>query len=470
MTELHLELATPAESLSPVSPLGATACRASLLLRKDVQRHLLMARDELGFHAVRVYGLLADDMGFAQPDGSFDFTKVERALDMLLENGLVPFVELTGLTRMLMPEGGGDGWRVGPPKDWGKWEELVRAFAQALDGRYGCDVEMWHFEVGHEPDVLWTGTQDEFFRLYDLAAAAIKGVHASYRVGGPGTSNPEWLGAFTQHLMKPPEQEQSYSGRCDFISARSGPADSMASVREKVTAALGADIPVIYIAGSGGAAAGSASDDECGRAAAVCRMMADVGVAVAGISPGMMYQNLSDISDERGWQYEPFHGGRGLVTVNDIRKSAFHAFRLLHQHVGYHSSRLRVHWTEPLEGLGCIATRNEDTLRLLLWYHRPPDASAAAPARTAKFTIEGLPESVRRGQVEVIRPEAGSAYETWVESGRPTFVNRDVLDALESASHPASAEVDFRQYPPRLEPGMVMQLLINLPWEENRAY
>ena len=53
--------------------------------------------------------------------------RIEQVLDMLLENQLVPFIELTGLTRMLIPEGSTDGWRVGPPQDWGKWEELVRA-------------------------------------------------------------------------------------------------------------------------------------------------------------------------------------------------------------------------------------------------------------------------------------------------------------------------------------------------------
>jgi len=263
-------------------------------------------------------------------------------------------------------------------------------------------------------------------------------------------------------VMKPSEQAAIDSRRCDFITTRVAPADSILSVREKVTASLGADIPVICIAGSVGVGMTSEYDD-CNRAAAVCQTMA--GLAAGGELTGLIVENLSDISDEAGWQYEPFHGGRGLITVNDIRKSAFHAFRLLHQHVGYHSNRLDMTWSEPVPGLGCLATRNEDTLRLLFWYHRASSLPSGAAMGTAQFFIEGLPVSVRRGQVEVIRPGAGSAYERWVESERPQFVNREVLDELEIAGHPASAEVDFRQYPPRLEPGMVMQLVINLPWE-----
>ena len=97
----------------------------------------------------------------------------------------------------------------------------------------------------------------------------------------------------------------------------------------------------------------------------------------------------------------------------------------------------------------------------MFWLNREPGATA--PAR---FTIEGIPASVTEAQIEVIRPGAGSAFETWVQVGKPQFVNREVLDALELASLPAQATVDFRKYPPRLEPGMVMQLTLNLPYDD----
>jgi hypothetical protein len=186
------------------------------------------------------------------------------------------------------------------------------------------------------------------------------------------------------------------------------------------------------------------------------------------VAHGAVSLDLSDIYEEEsvGLRLEPFHGGRGLVTVNDIRKASFNAFRLLRDHSGYHSQRIPVRWTDPIEGLGCLATKEEYTLRLLAWYHPEPPAIGASPRGMAAFGVEGLGESIRFGQVEVIRPGAGSPYETWLKAGRPPFVNRELLDALEDASHPAVAEVDFREYPPRLEPGMVMQLTIPLPYDE----
>jgi hypothetical protein len=100
-------------------------------------------------------------------------------------------------------------------------------------------------------------------------------------------------------------------------------------------------------------------------------------------------------------------------------------------------------------------------LRLLFCLAREP--GAAGPVR---FTIEGVPATVSDAHVEVIRPGAGSAFEAWNQLGKPQFVNREVLDSLELASLPAQANVNFREYPPRLEPGMVMQLTINLPFDE----
>ena len=72
----------------------------------------------------------------------------------------------------------------------------------------------------------------------------------------------------------------------------------------------------------------------------------------------------------------------------------------------------------------------------------------------------------------------------WLNEGFTVYAERRILEALEGAeaaelhaavglhdleiaSHPGTAEVDFREYPPRLEPGMVMQLTISLPFDEN---
>ena len=67
------------------------------------------------------------------------------------------------------------GWAY-PPKDYQKWAELVFQFAKQLRERYGdAEVKTWLWEVWNEPDIeYWKGTPEEYFKLYDYSADAVR--------------------------------------------------------------------------------------------------------------------------------------------------------------------------------------------------------------------------------------------------------------------------------------------------------
>lgn len=494
MTQLHLDLNAPRQAVNSVWTFGGDAGHAASLLRADVRRQIRICHEELGFRHVRCAGILSDDMGVAQDDGTYDFTKVERVLDVLLEAGLTPLLDLSAVPRSLTR----DGLQDCEPAEWPRWHALIHAFATFLDGRYGCDVEQWHFEIDRSDEDV---PPENFFRLYDIAAGAIKQVQPAYRVGGPGAVSAASLDAFLEHVAEkrnpsrqhssgasrlseagegaettsqPSDELKAEASRCDFITARLDPREAasdaalrerFAAARARVTATLGEATPLFCTEVHGPAGDESTSaHDACDFAAFTCQTV--VALAADDACQGVVVQNISDIDFpiDDSLRRDPFHGGRGLLTVNDVRKAAFNALHILRQHGGYHALRVPFTWSDSIDGLGCLATMEEHTLRVLAWYC--PPAGVPLPPGGARFTIEGLAESVKWGQVEVIRPGAGSAYEAWEKIGRPQFVNRDVLDALEGASQPAAAEVDFQEYPPRLEPGMVMQLTIPLPWGE----
>ena len=77
--------------------------------------------------------------------------------------------------------------------------------ASHLVERYGLDeVARWGFEVWNEPnlEVFWTGTQDDYLRLYDEAARALKDVDTRLTVGGPSTAASEWMEALAAYCEK----------------------------------------------------------------------------------------------------------------------------------------------------------------------------------------------------------------------------------------------------------------------------
>jgi hypothetical protein len=68
--------------------------------------------------------------------------------------------------------------KVLKPKDYEKWAGLIKDLTEHLTERYGAEeVKSWYFEVWNEPNLspgFWTGTQEDYFKLYKYSAQAIK--------------------------------------------------------------------------------------------------------------------------------------------------------------------------------------------------------------------------------------------------------------------------------------------------------
>jgi len=100
------------------------------------------------------------------------------------------------------------GWAY-PPKDYNKWAELIYQWVTHCVKRYGePEVKKWYWEVWNEPNIsYWKGTMQEYFKLYDYTADAVKRALPSARIGGPTSTGPGWnkaadfLKTFLQHCV-----------------------------------------------------------------------------------------------------------------------------------------------------------------------------------------------------------------------------------------------------------------------------
>ena len=154
---------------------------------------------------MRFHGLLSDDLGTLichREAFLYSFFNTDRILDFILSIGMKPFVELSFMPKVLAS---GDetvfNYRanVTPPKGYRQWSTLVRKLVSHWVERYGAsEVRERFFEVWNEPNLrhFWTGTQEDYFKLYRYTVEAIKGVDASLRVGGPATAANEWIAEF----------------------------------------------------------------------------------------------------------------------------------------------------------------------------------------------------------------------------------------------------------------------------------
>jgi hypothetical protein len=81
-------------------------------------------------------------------------------------------------------------YRVHPPKDPAKWAEIccaiIRHYNEGWADGFHHDIRYW--EIWNEPEnqpAMWTGTDDQYFQLYEVTARAIKSHWPNLKVGGP---------------------------------------------------------------------------------------------------------------------------------------------------------------------------------------------------------------------------------------------------------------------------------------------
>lgn len=81
-------------------------------------------------------------------------------------------------------------YRVHPPADFAKWAEIccgiIRHYNEGWADGFRHGIRYW--EIWNEPEnqpAMWTGTDDQYFQLYEVTAQAIKARWPELKVGGP---------------------------------------------------------------------------------------------------------------------------------------------------------------------------------------------------------------------------------------------------------------------------------------------
>ena len=113
---------------------------------------------------------------------------------------------------------------VRPPADPRKWAAIcvgiIRHYNEGWAEGFRHQIRYW--EIWNEPDVrpqMWTGTDEEFLKLFETAAKTIKARFPDVKVGGPAIGNP---GEFVGDEFKPSAFAAKF---LDFCRDREVPLD-----------------------------------------------------------------------------------------------------------------------------------------------------------------------------------------------------------------------------------------------------
>ncbi len=330
------------------------AGRANEGLRADWQRQLKIAHEECGFNYIRFHGLLSDDMGvyFEDKAGNpiYNWQYIDELFDFLLRIQMKPFVELGFMPGALASGNQTIFWwkgNVTPPKDYKKWSDLIKALVGHWTERYGQkEVASWYFEVWNEPNLkgaFFTGTQQDYFSLYQETARAIKMVSSAYRVGGPATAGNAWIPEMIDYCVQQKVpidfiSTHDYGVKQGFldVSGETGTvlsADRYAianNMRRSKQQIVGSALPALELHYTEWSASYTPFDpihDSYHEAAYILNTLKRGSPYVNSMS----YWTFTDIFEEPGPRATPFHGGFGLINYEDIRKPAYYAFKYVHE-------------------------------------------------------------------------------------------------------------------------------------------
>lgn len=475
------DLKEPSGPLNTMFKRCVGAGRANEGLRADWQRQLAIVRRECGFEYIRMHGLFCDDMGvYREVNGKpeYNWQYIDELFDFLQSIGMKPFVELGFMPGELASGSKTIFWwkgNVTPPKDYAKWEDLVRAFVLHVRERYGDDeVRTWYFEVWNEPnlDGFWMGNPEkkpwaewapgaraEYFKLYASTARAVKSVDPAYRIGGPATAGCGWIPEFLDFC-------QTNQAPVDFVSTHTYGVESgfldetgtagtalsrnpnsvfgeVREVRETIAKSPTPKLELHFTEWSSSYTPSDPFHDSYHSAAYILDKLKNCGDAAQSMS----YWTFTDIFEESAPRWTAFHGGFGLMNYQDIKKSSYSAYQFL--------NRLGGTELKNNDPSSWICTDSSGGVQALIWdftntfpgketinqvfYRRDLPAQ---PKGGVALNLSNLPAGKYAMETYKVGYRVNDPYATYKDMGAPAQLTKDQVSKIKSEN--SGTPVDVR--------------------------
>lgn len=411
----------------------------------------------------------------------YDWSLVDSIFDAYIVRGIKPLAEIGFMPEALStvpdpyrhtwPENLWTGWAY-PPKDYQKWGELVFQLVRHTVERYGTEeVKTWYWEPWNEPNIgYWQGSFEEFCKLYDYTADAVKRACPECMTGGPHTTNPnapeagKYLKDFLQHCIEGVNYATGKTGSpLDYIAfhAKGNPELEDENIVMNMSTQLEAIAKGFEVISSFEAyrhlpvVIGECDPEGC----AACSVGKHPEYAYRN---GTMYSSYTAASHARirdlareyqinlagilTWAFEfedqPWFSGFRSLATNGVNKPILNVFRMYGL---MPEERLRVEGNNyltsndiinkgvrgPNSDIAMEGYRDENSFALMIWnYH---DMDQGCPAGRISIGVENIPVSRVLTKHYRIDSEYSNAYEAWKRMGSPQEVTAEQYRQLEAA-------------------------------------
>lgn len=412
----------------------------------------------------------------------YNWTIVDSIVDTYIHKGIKPLMEIGFMPKDLSskPEPYEHSWSKGgnlwtgwtyPPKDYNKWRELVYQWVKHSIDRYGKkEVTTWLWEVWNEPDIAyWSGTFDEYCKLYDYAVDGLKKACPECTIGGPHTTSPrsdkayKYLTDFIDHCLHgknyatgkigTPLQYIGFhaKGSPEFVDGhiRMNMGVQLKDIQRAFEAVNSfpelKNIPIII---------GECDPEGC----AACSEKRDPKY---GYRNGTMYSSYTASSFARiyelmdkykvnlkgvvSWSFEFedqewFAGFRELAT-HGIDKPVLNIFRMFGMMSGdrievkpeneLKAADIIAKGVREINDINAIASRNKNSVSIMVWnYH---DDDTEGPSSPVELIINGIGKNKMQIDHYRVDQQFSNSFKKWKATGKPQQVTGEQYKALEKA-------------------------------------
>lgn len=415
----------------------------------------------------------------------YNWTIVDKIFDTYIERGMKPIAQIGFMPEALSshPQPYRHFWKPGdnyndiytgwayPPKDYAKFAELVYQWVKHSVEKYGKkEVESWYWELWNEPNIgYWKGTTEEYIKMYDYSADAVKRALPTAKVGGPEVTGPNWdvsakfFRAFLDHVTKGKNYVTGKIGSpIDVLTfhAKGSPKLIDGMVRMDMGTQLrdmdkGFEIVASYptlkklpiiIGESDPEGCAACSEDLSPQNAYRNGTMYSSYTAAS-------FARKSDLAEARGvnllgavtWAFEFedqawFRGFRDLAT-NGVDKPVLNVFRMfgmmqgtrveVKQNLAYNFLKVRDESVRGEPDINAFASKDQKEAAVMVWnYH---DDNKPAPDSPVDIRIKGIAAERVLVQHYRIDQKFSNSYEVWKKLGSPKNPTAEQIATLEKA-------------------------------------
>lgn len=444
-------------------------------LSSTVREMVREQAEDIGFQHVFFHGILDDSLMVYREDREgnpiYNFTQVDDALSFLLSVGLTPIIQLSWMPRALSSKQAYilelNDSVFSLPKDMNKWNGLVAALLRHMISQFGSStVRKWIFTCLNESPLPFLPDINESrkaYPLYEGTWKTIKGIDPRIAVALPScfcqedvSSNFLEFLAYAQEHDCPPDlyllslfpvqhnsiDEDNPNRKTLRASQLFTDIYSLRKFAENYRETMKGQPrkPVFITQWNCSPWHRELLNDTCFSAAYIIHNI----LSAPNVFQGISYIRFTDWGGLSDIQQDIFYGGTGLVTSNNIRKPNYWAFHFLSQ----------LYPEVVSQGDGYILTRSDNSYRAIFYnychysdsyangipfgadamhrYRAFPDAAS----KRIELELVGMDADSTRVYEQIINRSHGSAFDNWINSGAPRYLQKSELAQLRMLSQP----------------------------------